>query len=111
VAGSRGFQDAPDVDVEDDPHGRIRQSQFADESNDDRGFGGGLLEEFETGRSVEEQPADAHPSPDWTPGRTSSNLRAALDQHAVPLAPIAGPAHRLHARDRGNARQRLAPES
>ena len=38
-------------------------------------------------------------------------MRAALNQHPVPLSPIARPADRLHARDRGNARQRLAPES
>ena len=63
VAGSRGFQRPTRIDVEDDPDGRMRQGQLADESNDDRGFGGGLLEEFETGRGVEEQPADAHPSP------------------------------------------------
>ena len=111
VAGSRGFQDAPVVDVEEDPDGRMRQGQLADQSHDDRAFGGGLLEEFKTGRGVEEQPADAHPSPNRTPGRTGSNLRAALDQHAVPLSPIARPADRLHARDRGDARQRLAPES
>src|SRR5256885_7640500 len=111
VAGPGGFQCAAPTDVEDDPDGGMRQDQLANEPNDDRGFGGGLLEEFETGRGVEEQPADAHPSPNRTPGGSGSNLRTALDQHAVPLSPIAGPAHRFYPRDRGDACQRLTSES
>jgi len=111
VAVSRGFQHAAPIDVEGDRDHGLRQGQFANEPNDDRSFGCGLFEEFEAGRGIEEQPADAHPSPNRTSGRAPRNLRTALDQHSAPLSPVGGPAHRLDPRDRGNARQGLAPES
>ncbi len=109
IAG--GLQHPATIDVERDPDRAVRQGQFAHQPHDDRGFGRGLFEEFEPCRGVEEQPAHADTRPHRTPGRTCGDLLATFDQHPVPLSPIAWPAYRFHPRDRGNARQCLAPES
>ena len=89
----------------------VREGDLRQGARDVAGLGPVRLEELAPGRHVVEEVADLDGGPLRQPGRGHPRLVPAVDRHLDAARRAAGARPQPQVRDRGDARQRLAPEA